>query len=89
MSEAPKVVEAVAIASSASLLPANTGRRRLSVLIEKAMSQAVTDSYAAGIVDPVKVKENIMAAREKAIQDFYNPQPSKPAQNTAETAKPA
>lgn len=54
------IVEAVGISANSSL-----GRNKaLARAIEKAMSDAVLEANAAGITDPVKVKEAMMAARE-------------------------
>ncbi len=35
--------------------------------VEAAMSAAITAAHAEGITDPVKVRERMMAAREKVV----------------------
>ncbi|MBX3703986.1 MAG: hypothetical protein KF822_09450 [Steroidobacteraceae bacterium] len=41
----------------------NAARKRRSQVIEAAMSAAVKRCYAAGVTDPVKIREAMMAAR--------------------------
>jgi len=57
-----KIVEAVG-ASSGTLSPDKT----LSKKIEEAMTESITKSYVDGITDPIKIKANMMAAREKCL----------------------
>jgi len=59
-----KVVEAVG-AIARSPFP-GLGKR-----IEQAMSDAVKESYAAGVTEPAKVKARMMEAREKVKQEFH------------------
>ena len=58
---------AVGAASIGMSNPSEDGeaRRSRSKAIEEAMSLAIKKCYAAGITDPVKIREAMMAAREK------------------------
>ncbi len=60
-----KVVEAVGVSANSV---ANADRSRAKA-IEAAMSAAVSQCYADGITDPVKVKERMMAARQAVIAE--------------------
>lgn len=59
-----KIVEAVGVSAN-SLWPSGKARAKL---IEMAMSEAVLAASAAGITDPVKVREMMMTARQKLLQ---------------------
>lgn len=61
-----KVVSGVAVASVST----NPERRRLSKLIEAAMSEAVLKCMHEGITDPSEQKEVMMAARQRVIDEY-------------------
>lgn len=56
------IVEAVGSAASVK------GAPNLAKQIEAAMQEAIRKSYAEGVIDPVKVKERILAARDEVLK---------------------
>lgn len=61
-----KAVGAASLSVGTSDSPeVNAARKRRSQVIEAAMSAAVRRCYAAGVTDPVKIREAMMAARSE------------------------
>ena len=69
MADEPKIVEAVGSISLST--PGVGGGPVLGKLIEAAMSKAVMDCYANGIVDPEVHKVRMQEARAAAKAKFY------------------
>lgn len=60
-----RIVEAVGVSANSS----DPARKSRAQAIEKAMAAAVTQCYADGITDPVKMRARMMAARQTVLDD--------------------
>jgi 2-methylaconitate cis-trans-isomerase PrpF len=80
MADEPKTGEVFAVGASSHTLNQTPSGKARAAAIEAAMSQAVLDASAEGLdvnKDAAKVRERMMAARQRVI-DEYNAPPATP-----------
>jgi hypothetical protein len=65
-----KIVSAVGVA--AGMHVAGQEKSDLNKTIEKAMSDAVTQAHTDGVIDPDAIRDRILKARDKVLDEPYD-----------------
>jgi hypothetical protein len=65
-----KIVSAVGVASGMHV--AGQEKSDLNKALEKAMAQAVTQAHVDGVTDPDKIRDSILKARDKVLDEPYD-----------------
>lgn len=69
---AKKKIIVEAVASASATLSKDPNRRAMSRRIEAAMVNAINETRAKGITDPVKIKAAMLAARDRVKNESAN-----------------